>query len=237
MFALLIDDDTHIRRALSDEIREQGDHHRVLQTDCGAQASETLRQLRPEVLLLDLSCAGLVELQSYQLTPPAVVILSATDQESVRALRQAGLSAWMKPEVFSHLPEILRWAERVQTQPDCLCEQWDLILVHLGCRSSKSSPRVLALSSRGGQTLIEGREILAAAGTGGQTRIVLADRIADSPHGLSFLARQLRGCGLVLIGNRLLVSRLHPGRVLAAALKLTLGKLLPASGGVSPNLP
>src|ERR1051325_10453350 len=113
MLALVIDDDACVRHALSDEIRAQPDNHHVLDTNCSVEASRALQEWHPEVLFLDLSCAGRIDLRSYRALPPAIVILSASNQASVRGLRQAGLSAWMKPEVFSHLPEILLWAKRV----------------------------------------------------------------------------------------------------------------------------
>jgi DNA-binding LytR/AlgR family response regulator len=188
------------------------------------------------VLFLDLACAGRVDLRCYRLQPPAIVILSASNQDSVRDLRQAGLSAWMKPEVFSRLPEILRWAMSAQTQPDCLCEQWAITLLQLGYRSAKDSPQVLAFNGEG-QILIDGSEVLAASNTGQMTRIVLADRIVNSPHRLDFLAKQLYGSGLVRVGNRLLITRAHPWRILAASVKLSLRKLFqPQPRGASPVL-
>ena len=64
MLALVVDDDARIRHALSDEIRTQPDHHRVLEADCSLDASRVLEELRPEVLFVDLSCAGRIDLQS-----------------------------------------------------------------------------------------------------------------------------------------------------------------------------
>lgn len=236
MVALVIDDDARVRHALSDEIRAQLDNHRVLETDCNVDALRALQEARPEVLFLDLSCAGRIDLRCYRVLPPAIVILSASNQDSVRDLRQAGLSAWMKPEVFSRLSEILRWAGSAQTQPDYLCDQWALTLLQLGYRSAKDTPQVLAFNGEG-QMLIDGREILAASSTGYLTRIVLADGIVSSPHGLDFLAKQLHGCGLVRVGNRLLISRAHPWRTLVAFVKLSLRKPFQLhSRGTSPVL-
>src|SRR5882762_7833565 len=92
------------------------------------QAMRILQELRPGVLFVDLSAARRIDLRSYRALPPALVILSACDQESVRTLRAAGLNAWMKPEVFAHLPRILRWATAARRQPDGLCAEWALTL-------------------------------------------------------------------------------------------------------------
>jgi len=237
MIALVIDDDARLRHALSDEIRAQLDDHHVLETDCGIQASRALQEFHPEVLFLDLSCAGRIDLRSYRVLPPVIVILSASNHASVRDLRQAGLSAWMKPEIFSHLPEILRWARSVRRQPDSLCEQWALALLQLGYRSAKESPQVLAMG-RGGQMLVEGREILAASSAGCRTWIVLADGIVSSPHPLEFLTQQLHGCGFVRIGKQFLISRARFWRMIATAIKLGVRNLLRRrSRAVSPTLP
>lgn len=237
MLALVVDDDARGRHALSDEIRTQLDHHRVLETDCNLDASRVLKELRPDVLFVDLSCAGRIDLQSCRVLPPAVVILSASDQDAVRDLRVAGISAWMKPEVFSHLPEILLWAETLRGQPDCICEQWALTLLQLGHRSAKDSPQVLAMSGEG-QMLVDGREILGASSIGYLTRIVLGDRIVRSPHRLDFLAKQLHGCGFVRVGKHLLIRRAHFWRMIAASIKLSLRNLFRRqSRGVSPTLP
>jgi FeoA domain len=52
--------------------------------------------------------------------PPAIVFLSADDHAMIRELHSVGLNAWTKPEVFDELDAILRWAERLRTNPDRL---------------------------------------------------------------------------------------------------------------------
>lgn len=205
--ALIVDDDSCIRRALSEELRTRCDPIRVFELGSGPDASTCLTTVRPDLLFLDLLAAGQIDFQAYRATPPILVLLSTDDCESVHALRHAGLSAWMKPEVFAHLPRILQWAESVRRQPDRLCEQWVLALSRFGAERGRDCTRVLAWDYQE-QTLVNCCEILAVRRCGSMSRLTLSDSsVVLSPHKFEFLIRQLRERGFLQLGTDLLINR------------------------------
>jgi DNA-binding LytR/AlgR family response regulator len=209
--ALVIDDEVPVRRALGDSLRAQLGAPSVVEIDSSPQAMQILQELRPGVLFIDLSAARRIDLRSYRALPPAIVILSAHDQESVRTLRAAGLNAWMKPEVFAHLPRILRWATAARRQPDGLCAEWAVTLSVLSPGDPRDCSFAVAFDGEQ-QNRIDCQKLLAATDTGRETRLVLVDKIVRSPHGLDFLARELRGRGFTRIGRHWLIRYAQPWR-------------------------
>jgi DNA-binding LytR/AlgR family response regulator len=209
--ALVIDDEVPVRRALCDILRAQLGAKSVVEIDSGPSAMRVLQELRPGVLFVDLSAARRIDLRSYRAVPPALVILSACDQESVRTLHASGLNAWMKPEVFAHLPRILRWATAVRCQPDRLCAEWALTLSALSPADPRNCSFAVTFDGEQ-QNLIDCQELLAATDAGRKTTLVLVDKIVRSPHGLDFLEGELCGRGFTRVGRHWLIRYAQPLR-------------------------
>jgi AmiR/NasT family two-component response regulator len=216
VFAFVIDNDIRVRQALCDELRRRLVLGGVDGTGSGPHVTERLQELKPDLLFLDLSAAGQIEIQLRSAPPPAIVFLSADDHAMIRELHSLGLTAWTKPEVFDELDAILRWAERLRSNPDRLWDEWTQAASRIGTRHPADGSKVVAFDGNS-EVLIDAGEVLAAKSVGRMTELALTDRIVLSPYPISFLKAQLHARGL---GRRLLIDARKPWRSLLPVLRL-----------------
>lgn len=232
MLAFVIDNDIRVRQALCDELRRRLVLGGVEGTCSGPHVTERLQELKPDLVFLDLSAAGRVDIQLRSAVPPAIVFLSADDHAMLRELHSLGLNALTKPEVFDELDAILCWAERLCSNPDRLWDQWTQAAGRIGTRHSADGSKVLAFDGNS-EVLIDGREILAVRSIGRMTELALTDRIVLSPYPISFLKAQLHARGL---GRHLLIDPDKPWRSLLPVLRLLWRAPTPRKLKDRPNL-
>jgi len=124
---LVVDDDAEVRAFLATTLTEQG--YRVIEAASAAQAEEVAVQMRPGVILLDLSLPdgdGLDVLKKVRARTEAtpVIVLSARDQDEdkVTALDSGADDYLTKPfsmrELLARVRVALRHAGKRATPPD-----------------------------------------------------------------------------------------------------------------------
>ena len=232
VFAFVIDNDIRVRQALCDELRRRLVFGGVDGTGSGPHVTERLQELKPDLLFLDLSAAGQIDIHLRFAAPPALVILSADDHAMIRELHSLGLNARTKPEVFDELDDILSWAEELRSDPDRLWDQWAQAADNIGTRHPAAGSRVWAFDGNR-EVLIDAGDVLAAKSVGRMTELALTDRIVLSPYPISFLKAQLHARGL---GRRLLIDARKPWRSLLPVLRLLWRAPTPRKLKDHPNL-
>jgi len=232
VLAFVIDNDIRVQQALCDELRRRLVLGGVEGTCSGPHVTERLQELKPDLLFLDLSAAGQIEIQLRSALPPAIVFLSADDHAMIRELHSLGLNAWTKPEVFDELDAILRWAERLRSNPDRLWDEWTQAANRIGTRHPADGSKVWAFDGNR-EVLIDAGDVLAAKSIGRMTELALTDRIVLSLYPISFLKAQLHARGL---GRRLLINPHKPWRSLLPALRLLWRAPTPRKLKDRPNL-
>jgi hypothetical protein len=215
MFALVIDDDVRVRQALSEELRRRIGYAEVESAGAGPELIQQLHHRRPEVLFFDLALCSRFEMLALGVVPPAIVPLSSSDHPAIRELQSVGLSAWMKPEVFSELDGILARATTTQHDTARLWREWALVARQIG--SGEASR--LAAFHRDQPILIELHEVLAGRTSNGVTELALASRIVHTPYPLDLISKQV---SRELSDGRAMISRRSPIRGLLALARLCL---------------
>jgi hypothetical protein len=211
----VIDDDVRVRQALCEELRSRVGHDQVQGAGFGAEVTERTQQLKPEVLFLDLSSGSRFEMTAYPGVPPAVVALSSNDHATIRELQSLGLNAWMKPEVFLKLDEILLRAARLQHYTDRLWDEW----IHIARRvGNRMASHVLAFDGPE-QLLVAPCEVLAGKTSGRLTELALASRVVRTPYPLDLISN---GCWYDFFRCRAVIARHAPLRGVLALLRLYL---------------
>jgi hypothetical protein len=180
LFALVIDDDVSGRQALYDELSAHLRPEGFVKGVSGIAGPALARELRPELVLVDFELATRSNWGRIPTPPPALTILSAADGQQVDRLRDQGGRVWTKPEVFSRLRIILRWAEIGRETPAERCHDWARAL-HMAEHPPALDPHIPVLDA-GSRIVISRYSIRAARQVAGSTRILAEDRIVAPPR-------------------------------------------------------
>ncbi|MGH9939974.1 MAG: LytR/AlgR family response regulator transcription factor, partial [Blastocatellia bacterium] len=97
--AVIIEDEPYARQTLKDFLAETDWVELVGEADNGPEAVRLLRELRPQLVFLDVQMPGLSGLQvldqiSYE---PAVIFTTAHDEYAVRAFEFGAIDYLLKP--------------------------------------------------------------------------------------------------------------------------------------------
>lgn len=135
--ALIVDDEPLARRGVRVCLRRAADIDIVGEADCGEHALEQIRDLRPDLVFLDVQMPGMDGFAMLSRLAPAelplVVFLTAYDAYALEAFRIHALDYLMKPIDDDRFDEALRIA-RQRLQQQRAGEQVDqlLRLLHAG---------------------------------------------------------------------------------------------------------
>lgn len=113
--ALVVDDEALARRNLTVLLQRDPDIASVTECGSGAEAIATIRQMRPELMFLDVQmpeCGGfdVLELLGREL-PPAVIFVTAYDEYALRAFEAGALDYLLKPFVDARFERALARAK------------------------------------------------------------------------------------------------------------------------------
>ena len=189
MLALVIDDDVRLRKALCEEIRRQRVFEQVLATGLTSEGANRLQQYSPDVVFLDLAVGRRFDMLACRGIPPVIVPLSSDDEASIRELRSVGVTAWMKPEVFSELDHILIHAQWRQHDASLRWKEWIEVARHIAGADTRPVSRVCAFDGDQ-QVLVDLAEVLAGRTTGRATELAITDRVVQTPYPLELISDQ-----------------------------------------------
>ena len=118
MNVLIVDDEAPARDRLRQLLEEEGTHSVVGEAGNGRRALELVRQLSPDVVVLDIRMPGLngIETAHHLNTfenPPAVIFATAYDEYAIEAFEANAVGYVLKPVRRVRLDQALELAQRL----------------------------------------------------------------------------------------------------------------------------
>jgi hypothetical protein len=153
---------------------------------------------------MDFELAARLKWGGIPTPPAALVFLSTADAAHIERIRDQGIKAWLKPEVFSHLASILRWAQTARGTPAELCHDWVLAFPQAEHRPILH-PRLPVLDA-GRRIMISQDTVQAAREVDGATRILTMNRVVTGRYRLGFLLKQLGGLPFLRLDKSVLIA-------------------------------
>src|SRR3954468_12844341 len=128
---LLVDDETLSRRGLELRLRVANDIEIVGQCTNGREALESIRELKPDLVFLDIQMPGLsgfdvlAELQPHEL--PMIVFVTAYDRFAVQAFEARAIDYVLKPVDDARLAATLTHVRELVEQRTAVNERNQLV--------------------------------------------------------------------------------------------------------------
>jgi DNA-binding LytR/AlgR family response regulator len=118
--ALIVDDEDLARSALRRLLVEAGDVEIVGEASNGVEALESIAELKPDVVLLDIEMPGFDGFEVVQQleNPPVIVFVTAYDEYAVRAFEANAIDYLLKPVRPERLERALRRVRERLGAPD-----------------------------------------------------------------------------------------------------------------------
>lgn len=126
MRALIVDDEPLARKVLREELEALPGVEIAGEADNGRDALQQIRQLHPDLMLLDLQMPGMDgfqvigELNSGQM--PAVIVVTAFDQYAIKAFEAGAIDYLLKPVRGDRLAVAIERARRLIGKPSEVAE-------------------------------------------------------------------------------------------------------------------
>ena len=185
---LVIDDEQPARERLKQLLSAHPDVEVVGEADDGVQAAETIAELAPDLVLLDIQmpgASGLDVAASLGKPRPAVIFCTAFDQYAVDAFELSALDYLLKPVNRARLAAALDRV-RAATQPTSR----DRAIERLTQATGMAPTRFLA--KRGNRfRVVPAREVVAFTFVEGVTHLLTATEQLSMQPTLASLARRL----------------------------------------------
>ena len=185
---LVIDDEQPARERLKQLLSAHPDVEVVGEADDGVQAAETIAELAPDLVLLDIQmpgASGLDVAASLGKPRPAVIFCTAFDQYAVDAFELSALDYLLKPVNRARLAAALDRV-RAATQPTSR----DRAIEQLTQATGMAPTRFLA--KRGNRfRVVPAREVVAFTFVEGVTHLLTATEQLSMQPTLASLARRL----------------------------------------------
>ena len=211
--ALIADDEPVARKILREEL-DQFDNIAVAgEAEDGVAALAAIRDLRPDMVFLDLQMPGLGGfdvIRRLQAGPhlPAIIIVTAWDQYAIQAFESGAVDYLLKPIGQDRLAQAVERAAKVCGRPSVAAEQ----LASLQEIAEAARPRLTRrIVARSGEEylLLNADEVLAFEAQGDLVWIVTAKKRYLATQTLRQLQEKLRNTGFRRIHRNALVNIDH----------------------------
>jgi two-component system LytT family response regulator len=120
MKTLIVDDEPIARRILIEELEHFPEVTVVGEADNGKRALERIRELRPDLVFLDLQMpvmSGFEVVRNLEAPLPTIVILTAFDQHAIEAFEAGAIDYLLKPVSEERLAKAVDRAKNLQAHP------------------------------------------------------------------------------------------------------------------------
>lgn len=232
--AIIVDDEDSARRRLRNLLAAEPDLEVVGECQDGEEAIVAIRQLRPDLVFLDVRMPGLDGLDVLEMLgselPPAVVFATAYDDYAVRAFEARAVDYLLKPFSVARLKETIRRVrDRLEARPTRVAAaSWLRVL------QEELRPRRITLRSGGTAVFLEEDEIDRIEGEGNYIRVHARGQTILLRETLKGILKLLPGQGFVRIHNSHIVNLRHVREVEPTShgeyvVRLIDGTRLPAS--------
>ncbi len=138
--ALIVDDEALARRGLEIRLAAHRDIEIVGESTCGREALGAIRELKPDVVFLDIQMPGLsgfdvlAELQPHEL--PIIVFVTAYDMYAIRAFEARAIDYLLKPVEDERLATALEHVRKAAASRVAVTERDQLIELLASIRGS-----------------------------------------------------------------------------------------------------
>src|SRR6188474_2121449 len=128
---LLVDDESLSRRGLELRLKVANDIEVIGQCSNGREALQAIRELRPDLVFLDIQMPGLsgfdvlAELQPHEL--PMIVFVTAYDRFAVQAFEARAIDYLLKPVDDARLAATLTHVRELNDQRTAIAERNQLV--------------------------------------------------------------------------------------------------------------
>jgi two-component system LytT family response regulator len=120
MKTLIVDDEPIARRILREELEHFPEVTVVGEADNGRRALERIRELRPDLVFLDLQMpvmSGFEVVRNLEAPLPTIVILTAFDQHAIEAFEAGAIDYLLKPVSEERLAKAVDRAKSLRGHP------------------------------------------------------------------------------------------------------------------------
>ena len=193
MRTLIVDDEPIARRLLREELELQANIEVVGEADNGETAVKMVRELKPDLMLLDLEMPALGGFGVIQRLSgnalPAIVIVTAYNQHAIQAFEAGAVDYLLKPVTERRLTLALERARSLVGKPKENAEHIERI-ANLESGSSKSNKVVGRIGEE--FFLLNAADVLAFQAEGELVWIVTARQKYIASHPLRAIEQRIR---------------------------------------------
>lgn len=211
MRALIVDDEPIARKVLREELEELGGIEIVGEAENGEVALRKISSIKPDIVFLDIQMPAmsgfelLERLSSGHL--PAIVMVTAYDQDAVRAFEAGAVDYLLKPISQQRLARAVERARRISRNPFQAAENIAL-LQELAPATAPAPQRLRNIVGKLGDEyfLLNPHEVLAFQAEGDVTWIVTSKQRYTATHNLRAMENRLKNSCFRRIHRNALVN-------------------------------
>jgi DNA-binding LytR/AlgR family response regulator len=206
--ALVVDDEPIARRILLEELQEVGGIQVVGEAENGQQALGQIRQLDPDLVLLDIQMPvldGFEVIRRLSGPLPAVVFVTAYSEHALRAFEVGVVDYLLKPVSTERLRAMVERARQARSRPLEAAERVARAVNAAGAESPRQTARIVARSGRD-YYLLGLDEIFAFQADGEIVWILAEDKKYMATQTLQALEERLLGSQFQRIHRGILVN-------------------------------
>jgi DNA-binding LytR/AlgR family response regulator len=216
MRALIVDDEPLARKVLREEMEALPDVEIAGEADSGRSALQQVRQLHPDLMLLDLQMPGMdgfqviAELNGGQM--PVVIVVTAFDRYAIKAFEAGAIDYLLKPVSTERLTLAIERARRLIRKPNDVAEH--IAQLQTVASGAKATRKIVG---RLGEEyfLLPPEEVLAFQADGDLVWIVTARQRYLATLTLRALEEKLAGLPFHRIHRNALVNITHVRKMAA----------------------
>lgn len=211
--ALIVDDEAIARKVLREDLEQFDEVEIVGEAEDGIPALQSVRDLSPDLIFIDLQMPGMGGLDVIRRLPsaghlPMVVIVTAFDQYAIQAFEAGAIDYLLKPIGQDRLAQAAERASRLRGKPAVVAEQ----LAHVQeIADPEKSRTVRKIVARAGEEylLLGTDEVLAFEADGELVWIVTAKKRYLATQPLKVIQEKLRNTSSRRIHRKALVNIDH----------------------------
>jgi two-component system LytT family response regulator len=210
---LIVDDEPIARRVLREELEQLDEVEIVGEAADGTAALAAIRELSPDLVLLDLQMPGLSGFEVIKRLPdggkiPMIVIVTAFDQHAIQAFEAGAIDYLLKPIRQERLARAVERAVKLRTRPGGSAEQ--LANMQEIAESAQSRPARRIVARSGDEyLLLNVEEVFAFEAEGDLVWIITAKKRYLATQSLKAIQGKLQNTSFRRIHRKALVNIDH----------------------------
>lgn len=206
---LIVDDEPVARRVLREELEQFDDVAVIAEAEDGAAALDSINDLGPDLVFLDLQMPGLGGfdvIRRLQLGSaiPLIIIVTAFDEHAIEAFEAGAIDYLLKPVAQDRLAQAVERALKLRGRPAAVAQQFANV-------SEVAERAVRRIVARSGDEylLLNASEVMAFEADGDLVWIITAKKRYLATQSLKVIQDKLRNTNFRRIHRKALVNIDH----------------------------